>query len=53
MKMSSTYSHTWLGFNPQTERPLSRIIGAIGLFFIFQVSALLSSSAKKKKNQKF
>jgi hypothetical protein len=25
-------SHTWLGLNPQIGRPLSRIIGAIGLF---------------------
>jgi hypothetical protein len=23
-------SHTWLGLNPQTGRPLSRIVGAIG-----------------------
>jgi hypothetical protein len=26
-----TYSHTWLGLNPQIGRPLSRIVGAIGL----------------------
>jgi hypothetical protein len=26
-------SHTWLGLNPQIGRPLSRIVGAIGLFF--------------------
>jgi hypothetical protein len=25
-------SHTWLGLNPQIGRPLSRIVGAIGLF---------------------
>jgi hypothetical protein len=25
-------SHTWLGINPQIGRPLSRIVGAIGLF---------------------
>jgi hypothetical protein len=28
-------SHTWLGLNPQIGRPLSRIVGAIGLFFFF------------------
>jgi hypothetical protein len=28
-------SHTWLGLNPQFGRPLSRIVGAIGLFFLF------------------
>jgi hypothetical protein len=28
-------SHTWLGLNPQFERPLSRIFGAIGLFFLY------------------
>jgi hypothetical protein len=27
-------SHTWLGLNPQFGRPLSRIVGAIGLFFL-------------------
>jgi hypothetical protein len=26
-------SHTWLGLNPQIGRPLSRIVGAIGLFY--------------------
>jgi hypothetical protein len=26
-------SHTWLGLNPQIGRPLSRIVGAVGLFF--------------------
>jgi hypothetical protein len=25
-------SHTWLGLNPQIERPLSRIVGAIGFY---------------------
>jgi hypothetical protein len=25
--------HTWLGINPQIGIPLSRIVGAIGLFF--------------------
>jgi hypothetical protein len=25
--------HGWLGLNPQIGRPLSRIVGAIGLFF--------------------
>jgi hypothetical protein len=25
-------SHTWLGLNPQIGRPLSRIVGAIGLY---------------------
>jgi hypothetical protein len=33
LKKSSTYSQTWLGLNPQIGRPLSRIVGAIGLFF--------------------
>jgi hypothetical protein len=28
-------SHTWLGLNPQIGRPLSRIVGAIGLFFLY------------------
>jgi hypothetical protein len=27
-------SHTWLGLNPQIGRPLSKIVGAIGFFFI-------------------
>jgi hypothetical protein len=27
-------SHTWLGLNPQIGGPLSRIVGAIGLFFL-------------------
>jgi hypothetical protein len=26
--------HTWLGFNPQIGRLLSRIVGAIGLFIL-------------------
>jgi hypothetical protein len=26
-------SHTWLSLNPLIGRPLSRIVGAIGLFF--------------------
>jgi hypothetical protein len=30
-------SHTWLGLNPQIGRPLSRIVGAIGLFFYLLV----------------
>jgi hypothetical protein len=32
-------SHTWLGLNPQIGRPLSRIVGAIGLFFIWYIPA--------------
>jgi hypothetical protein len=32
LEKSSTYSHTWLGINPQIGRPLSRIVGTIGLF---------------------
>jgi hypothetical protein len=28
-------SHTWLGQNPQIGRPLSKIVGAIGLFLFF------------------
>jgi hypothetical protein len=31
-------SHTWLGLNPQIGRPLSRIVGAIGLFFFLLVN---------------
>jgi hypothetical protein len=27
-------SHTWLVINPQIGRPLSRVVGAIGLFVI-------------------
>jgi hypothetical protein len=43
LKKSSTYSHTWLGLNTQIGRPrghrqslreLSRIVDAIGLFFL-------------------
>jgi hypothetical protein len=34
-------SHTWLGVNPQIGRPLSRIVGAIDLFFFI-------SSVRKK-----
>jgi hypothetical protein len=55
-------SHTWLGLNPQIGRPLSRIVGAIGLFFflrffdgstpnqekIFQNSKKYVSSEKEK-----
>jgi hypothetical protein len=36
LKKSSTYSHTSLGLNPQIGRPLSRIVGAIGLFFLIE-----------------
>jgi hypothetical protein len=28
-------SHTWLGLTPQIGRPFSRIVGAIGFFFIY------------------
>jgi hypothetical protein len=34
-------SHTWLGLSSQIGRPLSRIVGAIGLFYdpvAFQIS---------------
>jgi hypothetical protein len=31
-------SHTWLGFNPQIGRPLSRIVGDIGFFFLFFIT---------------
>jgi hypothetical protein len=34
-KSHRVISHTWLGLNPQIGRPLSRIFGAIGLFFYF------------------
>jgi hypothetical protein len=34
-------SHTWLGLNPQIGRPLSRIVGVIGLF-LFLKSKLLN-----------
>jgi hypothetical protein len=34
-------SHTWLGLNPQIGRPLSRIVGAIGLLFF--IKSLLNS----------
>jgi hypothetical protein len=34
LEKSSTYLHTWLGLNPQIGRPLSRIVGTIGLFFM-------------------
>jgi hypothetical protein len=34
LKKSSTYPQTWLGLNRQIGRPLSRIVGAIGLFFL-------------------
>jgi hypothetical protein len=27
-------SHTWLGLNPQIGRPLLRIVGAIGFFYL-------------------
>jgi hypothetical protein len=39
-------SHTWLGLNPQIGRPLSKIVGAIGLFvfFIFKIVLDLSCS---------
>jgi hypothetical protein len=30
-------SHTWLGLNPQIGTPLSRIVGAIGLFVLRHV----------------
>jgi hypothetical protein len=37
LKKSSTYSHTWLGLNPQIGRPFSRIVGAIGSFlFLYE-----------------
>jgi hypothetical protein len=33
--MRSWKSHTWLGLNPQIGRPLSSIVGVIGLFLFF------------------
>jgi hypothetical protein len=36
-KKSSTYSHTWLGLNPQIGRPLSRIVVPLVYFLFFKV----------------
>jgi hypothetical protein len=46
-------SHTWLGLNPQIGRPLSRIVGAIGLFFLYlstnvSVPCIICSALKSK-----
>jgi hypothetical protein len=35
LKSHRLTSHKWLGLNPQIGRPLSRIVGAIGLFCFF------------------
>jgi hypothetical protein len=35
LEKSSTYSHTWLGINPQTGRPLSRMVVPLIYWFIF------------------
>jgi hypothetical protein len=40
-------SNTWLGLNPQIGRPLSRIVGAIGLFYEV-LAGLAKVSAKSK-----
>jgi hypothetical protein len=41
-------SHTWLGLNPHIGRPLSRIVGAIGLFFFMKVDKNFQKYDKKK-----
>jgi hypothetical protein len=38
--------HTWLGLNPQIGRPLSRIVGAIGLLSVEQT---IQASRQKEK----
>jgi hypothetical protein len=38
---------TWLGLNPQIGRPLSRIVGAIGLFFFMKESPAKVQKAHK------
>jgi hypothetical protein len=42
-------SHTWLGLNPQIGRPLSRIVGAIGLLSVEQT---IHASRQKEKKRK-
>jgi hypothetical protein len=42
-------SHTWLGLNPQIGRPLSRIVGAIGLFFFLFYDCVVLT--QNKNNQ--
>jgi hypothetical protein len=42
LKKSSTYIHTWLGLNPQIGRPLSRIVGDIGVWLIFKIHSALN-----------
>jgi hypothetical protein len=44
LKKTSTYSHTWLGLNPQIGRPLSKIVDAIGLFLFFNIPNTLENS---------
>jgi hypothetical protein len=40
-------SHTWLGLNPKIGRPLSRTVGAIGLFlFIISISTVVVTVVK-------
>jgi hypothetical protein len=38
-------SHTWLDLNSQIGRPLSRIVGAIGLFFFLLIFNILDLKA--------
>jgi hypothetical protein len=45
-------SHT-LGLNPQIGRPLSRIVGAIDLFYFFIVFGQLMDYLSLRWNQKF
>jgi hypothetical protein len=55
-------SHTWLGLNPLIGRPLSRIVGAIGLFFFTNRACCQSQPVemfieatmpRNKRNQNF
>jgi hypothetical protein len=43
-------SHTGLGLNPQIERPLSRIVGAIGWFLNNRQHPRLNFMSSSKNN---
>jgi hypothetical protein len=51
--------HTWLGLNPQIGRPLSRIVGAIGLFclclyfLVYYLNRKILSVSSIKRGVKF